>query len=212
MNHAQIKSKNLPIAIILAGGKSERMGGRHKCLLKLGNQSILERIVRLLEAQTQEILLNINDPIPEFHNFGMPLIKDQYTKSVGPLAGIAATMQWLRQYRTHSTHLLVVTNDCPFLPENLVSELISQYRNTDKIIHICCGKNDHYLLGLWPVAFEEKINQYLESGKRSVKGFLAYQTPEKCFFDENPHDPFFNINSPEDYQHALTLFNKINKK
>ena len=50
-----------PVAgILLAGGRSSRMGGGDKCLRSLGGRPILARIIERLQPQVADLVINAN--------------------------------------------------------------------------------------------------------------------------------------------------------
>ncbi|MEW5805753.1 MAG: molybdenum cofactor guanylyltransferase [Acidobacteriota bacterium] len=71
--------------IILAGGKSRRMG-RDKGLMELGGRKIVERIIDALIPSVSEILI-ITDRTDDYSFLNHPILEDLH-KGKGPLAGI----------------------------------------------------------------------------------------------------------------------------
>ena len=71
--------------IILAGGKSSRMG-ENKSLLKLEGITVIERVVNLMQKIFKEVILITNTP-DEYDFLSIPMYKDIYEYK-GPLAGI----------------------------------------------------------------------------------------------------------------------------
>ncbi len=61
-------------AVILAGGKSSRMGS-NKALLEFGDETLIERLSRLLKEGFDEILISANDPEP-YRFLGSPIVRD----------------------------------------------------------------------------------------------------------------------------------------
>lgn len=78
------------IEVVLAGGKSSRMGGGDKALLQLGGRPLLDHVLERLRPQVAEIVLNANDP-GRFAAFGLPVVADRLAGQMGPLAGIHAS-------------------------------------------------------------------------------------------------------------------------
>ena len=73
------------IGIVLAGGKSSRMGGGDKALLPLGGRLLLAHVVARLRPQVAEIALNANDDPGRFAAFGLPLVADRLRGQMGRL-------------------------------------------------------------------------------------------------------------------------------
>ncbi len=96
-------------AIILAGGKSSRMG-QDKALLTLGGDTQLTRTVALAKAAgCDQILISRNQA---------GFIHDIYP-DCGPLSGIQAAL-----LHVHASSCLVLTIDTPLLNEQLIKQLL----------------------------------------------------------------------------------------
>src|SRR5262245_25594887 len=61
-------------AILLAGGRSSRMGGGDKCLRMLGGKTILARIVERLEPQVAAMVVSANGDPSRFAPFGLAVV------------------------------------------------------------------------------------------------------------------------------------------
>ncbi len=57
--------------VILAGGKSRRMG-RDKAFLPFGKGVLIERVIEVLQHATNEVLLITNAP-EHYGHFGLPM-------------------------------------------------------------------------------------------------------------------------------------------
>ena len=74
--------------LILAGGKSSRMGGNDKGLIKINDEYIMSELIELSEKFTNSVILNINRNKDIYEKFKIKLISDLYENFQGPLAGI----------------------------------------------------------------------------------------------------------------------------
>ncbi|WP_086930146.1 molybdenum cofactor guanylyltransferase MobA [Agarilytica rhodophyticola] len=197
------QKKDIPI-VVLAGGEGNRMGTIDKCLLKLGSLTLLERLMITLKKQSTNIILNVNGDKSRFKDYSLTVVNDMFTPPIGPLGGLLAA---LKVARTKGAHWCVtVPGDCPFIPDNLLDTLFSTVESHDshKLDVVFCSSagRDHYITALWSVHLYEKLIQFIESGQRSVRHFIVQQKYQKSVFDTSPIDPFFNINTPEQWQEA----------
>ena len=80
--------------VILSGGKSRRMDGNDKAFISIGDQTLLEMIVKRLQRQTSEIAINTNSDSPRYTGLGLPILNDEIEGFLGPLAGIFTAMKW----------------------------------------------------------------------------------------------------------------------
>ncbi len=87
------------VGVLLAGGKSSRMGGGDKCLLPLSGRPMLEHIIKRMRPQIAELILNANGDPARFAGFGIPVIEDRLGDYAGPLAGVHAALAWTKENR-----------------------------------------------------------------------------------------------------------------
>ncbi len=81
--------------IVLAGGLSRRMGGGDKGLRKLGEMTILARVVAAMRPQCAGLVLSANGDPARLGEFGFPIVADDVQGFMGPLAGILAGLDWI---------------------------------------------------------------------------------------------------------------------
>lgn len=195
----------LPPGLILAGGKSSRMGSV-KALLEIGDDTILGHIIRRLSPQVSGITLNASDDFP--NPLGLRLLPDRLAGQPGPLAGVLAGLRDLKARSIPATHLLTVPSDSPFVPADLVSRLHAGTDDPDAIIITASDGRVHPVFGLWPISIADDLETWLaDPENRRIKAFLQRHRTVAIEFPpiETPHgllDPFFNINTPEDLEEA----------
>jgi len=186
-----------PAAVILAGGRSSRMGGGDKCLLPLGDKPLIAHILDAVTPQTGDILINTNsDPAP-FLKYGQPVLPDAITGFQGPLAGILTGMLWSRKRHPRQVHLLSVASDVPFLPHDLVARLFRARQDQRADIAIASSpEGTHPTIGLWPVDLAERLEHDLMEGAiRSVHQWIGAFRVAQAEFDSVA---LSNINTPDD--------------
>ena len=97
-----------PAAVILAGGRSSRMGGQRKALLELGGQPLLTHVVKRIRPQVDGLLLSCEGATDDFESFGLPLVADLLPGHRGPLTGLFSALQYLEdrgRQRAHDSHV-----------------------------------------------------------------------------------------------------------
>lgn len=164
-----------PPAVILAGGRSSRMGGGDKCLLPVQNKPLITHILDALTPQTSDILINTNsDPAP-FLKFSLPVLPDAISGFQGPLAGLLTGMLWARRRHPRQVYLLSVAGDVPFLPEDLVARLHENLVSGHADIAIAaCPHTSHPTIGLWPVDLAERLeHDLMETNIRSMLQWIS---------------------------------------
>lgn len=196
-----------PAGIILAGGQSRRMGGGDKGLLSLGGETLLARVIALLEPQVAEVALNANGDGTRFKSFGLPVIADSVAEYPGPLAGVLAGMDWAAA-RGHS-HIVTAAADTPFFPCDLVPRLMLASESAPIALAATPdperGMARHPTFGLWPVDLRDDLRAALSDGVRKVVAWTDKHGTAIAEFSATPFDPFFNVNTPEDMARAEGL-------
>ncbi len=170
--------------VILAGGKSSRMG-EDKAGLKLYGKTLLQHMEEILRAA------GITDIYTSHPNF----IADEIAVQ-GPLGGICAV---LRQTQGHHTHLVFAPVDMPCLTPDLISGLINS--PPDKaLVHY-----ESYTLPFRmavDIQWLELADRLLRDGSNvSLRNFQA-QIENRITLDFGDSDKrtFSNINTPEEWQ------------
>ncbi|AQQ66859.1 hypothetical protein Mag101_03795 [Microbulbifer agarilyticus] len=179
--------------VVLAGGLSSRMG-RDKALLKLSNgRTLLEQAKHQLE-QVQ---------VPEGMEMMAPLVSGRrpggipdQVEAAGPLGGLQAIDQHLRQWELACDALLVVPVDMPLVSSALLEQLCVAGQTVEQAV--CFGD---YFLPCW-LPLGARSRKYLGAAAagnaiasvRALFGFVG------CVQLPAPEgDWHLNLNRPEDY-------------
>ncbi len=204
--------------VILAGGKSRRMG-ENKALLRLGNGTIIGQVIRRMQPITDELLLITNSP-DEYTHLGITMHKD-IVPNAGALGGIHTGLT----YASHHT-VICVGCDNPFLMPNLLTYLVSVLGEYDAVMphtykEPSADNADAQIISQTLCAVYSKrclpiIEQMLNEPDLRVHALqeranILTLAPEiwKTFDAEGLS--FFNVNTPEDFEKAQTMV-KYTKK
>lgn len=187
--------------IVLAGGVSKRLNYRNKALLKIGDKSVIERVIYVLSKVTEHILLITNSP-EEFQHLGLPMSGDILPGS-GSLGGIYTG---LKVSKTH--HNLVVACDMPFIRPRLLTLLINHREDYDVVIPVT-PDGHHPTCAIYSRNCIKPIEAQIAVGKLKIADFFPHVKVNRIDFSAQcpPCDPnmFFNINTNEDYLEALSI-------
>lgn len=196
-----------PVAgVILAGGRSRRMGGGDKWLLPLGGRPLLEHVIERVSGQVRQLALNANGDASRFAQFRLPVIADGIPDYPGPLAGVLAGMEWARRHAPDCPWIATFPADAPFLPHDLVARLLARLRerNADVAAAEGGGRSQH-LAAVWAVALAGDLRRAIcDEGIRRVEAFQARFRTERVPFG-NDARPFLNVNAPDDLRRAEHL-------
>ncbi len=187
------------LGAIIAGGESKRMG-EEKALLKLDGVTILERIASRLRIQVDEVILNANGDNTRFANSGIPFIADLLTTIATPLAGLHAVLRYGDENNFDA--VVTVPSDSPFIPLDLVSRLLEAGEEKGAAI-ARSHDQEHYLTGIWTTALSRPLEKLiLHENLRRMQDFVSRVEAPSVLWSDQPHDPFFNINTPDDLKIA----------
>ena len=118
-------------AVILAGGRAQRMGGADKGLALLGDRPLVAWVLERIAPQVGELFISANRNLDRYRQFGYPVLPDASPDFQGPLAG-------LRRAMSEAAYPLILSAPCdtPFLPFDLVGRLAGALEETGADIAI----------------------------------------------------------------------------
>lgn len=195
-----------PPGLVLAGGRSRRMG-RDKTGVLLGGKPLILHVVERLTPQT-ETLAVAGPPALEALT-GLAAIPDARPGFAGPLSGLLAGLRHARRGLARETHVLTAPADTPFLPPDLAGRL-AEKAGPRPVVARSLGRA-HPVCALWPVDLAETLDRWLDAGHNPrLTAFLDETGFETVDFPpvETPVgalDPFLNVNSPQDLEAARTF-------
>jgi molybdopterin-guanine dinucleotide biosynthesis protein A len=192
--------------VILAGGRALRMGGGDKGRQRIGTHDILSHLVAVLAPQVSALTLNANGDPARFHDFGLPVLADTLADS-GPLAGLLAGLDWAEGCCL--PWLLTAPTDTPFLPPDLLLRLGHGVCDGRLAAVAASGGRRHPVVGLWSTSLREPLRHFLlEQGERKMGLWAAQCNAATVEWPDEPRDPFFNINQPEERAQAAAQLNQ----
>ena len=195
------------VGLLLAGGQSRRMGGGDKALRLLSGVTLLDRVTARLRPQVETLVLNANGDPARFASFGLPVAADSVADFAGPLAGVLAGLDWAAANQPDCPYVASVATDAPFLPTDLVARLAQGLDEAGADLACAAsGGRAHPVFGLWPVRLREDLRRAVAvDGVRKVDAWTARHKLATVPFPDQPVDPFFNANRPEDFEVAAAL-------
>lgn len=188
---------------VLAGGLARRMGGGDKGLIRLGGRLVLDHVLDRFQPQVSACVLNANGDPARFASYGLPVVADSVEGFAGPLAGVLAGLEWARD-NTGARWVATAATDTPFFPEDFVARMLAAMEANGANMACAASNGRHHpVFGLWPVGLADDLRYALvEEGIRKVDLWTARHKLVAVEFAADPHDPFFNVNRPEDVEQA----------
>ncbi len=195
------------LGLILAGGLARRMGGGDKARIRIGDDTILDRVMRTLKPQCSGLIINANGDPARFSDTGLPVVADSVPDFAGPLAGILAGLDWAAANAADCAWLVTAPGDCPFLPKDLLARL--QAARIAAGTPLACARSGqwrHPVIGLWPIVLREDLRRALvEEDLRKIELWTQRHGIALADWPDAPVDPFFNVNTPEDAARATEI-------
>lgn len=181
--------------VILAGGKSSRMGS-NKALLPYRGGRFIEAIYRQLSSLFEEVLVVTNTP-EQYAFLGCRMVSDLYP-DMGALAGLHAGVAHSR-----TPHIFAVACDMPYLNTDVIRTLVARRHRSDVVIPE--GENGlEPLHAVYSRTCLPALETALHTGKRRLISFfpevrVATVPRDTIRFVDPDLDSFKNINTPADY-------------
>ena len=182
--------------IILAGGKNTRMGS-NKAFLRLDEERLIDRTVRIYQDIFPEIILVTNEPLLYLDQKIM--IVTDLTRHKGPLMGIYTGL-----FFAFYEHIFITACDMPFLNRDFIEYMIEIRGGYDIVVPETAGGLEP-LHAVYSRNCMGPIRRLLDTDRLKVTGF--YKGLKKRIVDQDTQqkfDPqgkmFLNINKPADLE------------
>jgi molybdopterin-guanine dinucleotide biosynthesis protein A len=188
-------------AVILAGGRGERLGGVNKANIRVGGVTLLDRVAARLAAADHLLIAHGNlDPASLSLAPGQIPLPDLPANYAGPLAGVAAAAAWCLAQRNAPEILVCAAVDAPFLPEAYLPRLVEALDTAPAAICRHAGQ-DYPTNSAWRLSALATLTADLVAGTapHSLKRLGAALGAAFLDWPESDGgDPFANANTPED--------------
>jgi molybdopterin-guanine dinucleotide biosynthesis protein A len=148
--------------ILLAGGKSSRMG-QEKGLVELRGKPLIQYGIDLLSGFTDTILIGSSNPA--YLPFGLEMVPDEIMGK-GPVAGLATLLK-----RSNTPWNLVLACDLPFLQPELILALLEAAGTNHAVIPVSQGIAEP-LAGLYHSDLAEYFQLEIAKGNLALHKIL----------------------------------------
>ncbi|MFY9586697.1 MAG: molybdenum cofactor guanylyltransferase [Actinomycetota bacterium] len=189
-------------AVVLAGGRSARMG-TDKALMDFCGRRMIDHVVERLGALTDRVVVVTKrrddlGPLPA-------VVLEDEEPHLGPLPALIAGLRVTGEQRN-----VVVACDMPFLNVDLLRRLAGTLEDDTDAVVPTTAEGAQPLHAAYGDCAIENLLSATAAGERSLKGSLA-RLRIRWFPEEEwkPIDPdgrsFLNVNTPDELQNAIAL-------
>ena len=199
-----MKENNI-LAVVLAGGKSKRFG-EDKNLLKLGEKTLLDHVLFKISDKFKEILIVTSNSL-EIQNTKKILIIEDCFKDLGPLVGVLSAMKWIIENQKTYKWIATFPSDTPFFETTIIDEYKKRITSNESSLYFVKSNNKrHNIFGLWSLELLKTLeDDLINNNFRKVEEWANKIGVKTIDIDVKKFDPFFNINTKEDYEEAKKI-------
>jgi len=185
------------IGIVLAGGKSRRMG-RDKALLPFQGTTLLEYIIMQMRKAVEDVIVVADMPERYVLADGTRVVGDIYPEA-GPLGGIVTGLHVAKE-----GYHPVVGCDMPYLEPAMLRLLIREAQGFDGVIPEVAGRIEP-LCAVYHSRCVVALEMALLQGERAVHRAIEYVNMKRVREDvlrtvDKDLRSFINLNTPAEYE------------
>lgn len=183
-------------AVILAGGRSRRMGA-DKSMLPVAGKPMIQLILEQLRPHFSDVIVSANDP-ERYAFLGVKTVPDR-TPGLGPLMGIASAMD-----ESKTDLNFVIACDMPDVELDMVSRMLVAAHGYDGVVPV--GGVDLYepLFAVYRKVVAATALHFLEGGRRRIIDVFAEHNISFMQLAGAGRNALSNINTPQDYEGLKT--------
>lgn len=188
-------------AVVLAGGKSSRMGF-DKSTMVLQNKKLIESTIKKLDSLFDDIIISV-DGLEKKSEFNHDKIVVDKVKGVGPLGGMISALEMAQ-----SDRLFVIPCDMPVIDIKYISFMM-KYMDDNEII--LSEKNGYFepFPGFYSKSLIPRIDELINQNRRSIRAIfecsrtkvISESEWKKLGFSE---EIFTNLNTTQDVEKYLS--------
>lgn len=190
-----MKNKQDITGIILAGGKSSRMG-TDKGVMLVAGRAMIERVIQTLSSFTNKIIIIANNN--NYNTYGYPVLQD-LIKDCGPMGGIYTGLEY-----STTPFSIVMSCDIPFVELDTLHQLAIAEDSFDVVVPKHNGKIEP-LCARYSRRCSPRLETLLNKGEFKMKDALKGFNVLELEISNCPAQQFSNINTREE----LNQFNTV---
>ena len=196
------------LGVVLAGGKSKRFG-EDKNHIKLGEKTLLEHVLSKISNKFEEILI-VSSHNQEIKKSEKITVIPDCLDNFGPLAGVLSSMKWVKENQKKYKWVATFPSDTPFFETSIIEEYKKRINIQDSSLYFIKSNNKrHNIFGLWSIDLLEILeDDLINNNFRKVEDWANKIGVKTIDIEVKKFDPFFNINTKEDFEKAKKILNE----
>ena len=194
------------LAVVLAGGQSKRFG-EDKNQVKLGNITLLERVLEKVTNKFKKILIISNQNLNIKTPTAITIIPDCIQGNLGPLVGVLTAMKWIKKNNKQYQWIATFPCDTPFFDTSIIEKYKSNINLNESLLYfIKSNQKRHNIFGLWSVKLMDTLeNDLVNNNFRKVEEWADKIGVKMINIKSDKFYNFFNINTKTDLEEAKKL-------
>jgi len=178
-------------ALILAGGRGQRMGGRDKGLVPWRGEPLVAHVQRVVRGLSDDVVISCNRNQDRYRPFADQLVSDAEVDFPGPLAGVIAGLAVARH-----EWVVLLACDAPLIDQGLIEDLLQLAVANDSAAMVRQGGYWQPMFSVLPRRLLPVLEQAWAAGERSLQKALLHEPVQGLACAED--DPrLSNFNSPD---------------
>ena len=183
-----VDKKNIT-GIVLAGGKSSRMGS-DKGLLTINDKTFVEHVIVAMKPLVDKIIIVSNNK--DYDQFGYRRVDDSI-KDSGPLAGLYSGLK-----HSETEFNLVLSCDIPMIKTEILKKLVDADLENHEVVQIESNTKTMPLIAMYKKQCMHKCLELLQQGERRLR-VAVNELKTKTIIIDAEFDQFVkNVNTKED--------------
>ncbi|MDG1731076.1 MAG: molybdenum cofactor guanylyltransferase [Algibacter sp.] len=180
-----VDKKNIT-GIILAGGKSSRMG-TDKGFLLLNDKPFVQYSIDALQPLVSEIIIVSDDS--KYDIFGLKRV-DDITKNAGPVAGICSGLE-----ASFSEYNIILSCDVPLITSKILQKLIDAIDDTSEIIQVESKGKTMPLIALYKKQIINTFKTLLQEDERRLRVAIMNCISKNIVLEKKQEFSTMNVNT-----------------
>lgn len=178
--------------IILAGGKSQRMG-TDKGLLSLNGKPFIQHIYEAMQPIFGDNIVVVSSNT-DYDTFGYNRIED-FIADKGPVGGLYTALKLSK-----TKFNLVVSVDVPLITTELIQWLAESHEDSFLITQVKVKDRESPLVAVYDRALRPLLGEHLAGNQLKLTDVIAEINPQTLTVPEKWVKQLQNINTEEDYK------------